>query len=276
MKSWIEFVFLLLPLLMWFPSCTNLEFNQTYDRMDDNYDLQTPGNIDPAGNNSFTFGVMGDTHSGGSGDDFYDEILTQMHTDGDAFVVVAGDLTNQGSESQFGSFKQSMIDNSYDNLFRVAIGNHDIYFGGWENYKKSIGHRSMYSFDADNVHFVMLDTANGLVGRRQLDWLKEDLETTTQPIKIVVAHFPAYNGTFSGIYRLNSDEEVNLLQNIFYENNVNYYISGHYHGYASKKIGRTTYIVTGGANNLLDPGEYKHFVRFTVSDNIITHEVIRY
>lgn len=245
-------------------SCTNLGLNQLNDRVSDNFtgQIAAPGDIDPAGTDSFTFMALGDTHVGSSAGETLNQYAGIAQSSGDAFVVVAGDLTDGGADGEYSQFKQVLANNSMQ--FRAAIGNHDIYFDGWSRYRGQIG-RSIYSFNADNVHFVMLDTANGVMGKTQMEWFENDLRSNTRPHIVVVTHFPPWNGSFSSIYRMSSEEEAAIFKDICYRYNVELVLSGHYHGFEAIELGRTKFIVSGGANTRLDLGQKSNYIRVRVN-----------
>ncbi len=254
-------------------SCTNLGLNQLNDRVSDNFSgaVTAPGDIDPPGTNSFTFMAMGDTHVGSTAGETLNTFAQASAAAGDAFIVVAGDISSGGLDGEFSQFKTIM--GTHSMAWRAAIGNHDIFFGGWSNYRQQIG-RSIYSFNADNVHFIMLDSANGVLGRSQLDWLESDLRANTRPHIVIVTHFPPWNGSFSSIYRMSSEEEAAVLKDIAYRYNVDLVISGHYHGFEENILGNTRYVVTGGANGQMDLGQKQNYVRVTVSGGSMTVESI--
>ncbi len=256
-----------------FSACNNFNFDGIRERFRENFagSMSAPANIDPAGTNSFTFAAFGDTHVGLTATSFISSVVTRSKNEGDAFAIIAGDLTNLGKADEFNAFIGTM--NSTGQTYRSAIGNHDLYFDGWSNFKQFIG-RSIYSFDADNVHFSFLDSGNGTLGEAQLKWLKSDLANTSQPIKIVVSHYAPISGELDNLFKLSSEEECAILKSILHQNNVNYMVAGHYHGFREVKLGNTTYIVTGGANSFLDPGNTNHFVRFIVNGNSITHQKV--
>lgn len=256
-----------------FSACNNLNFDGIRDRFRENFSgsLASPSNIDPAGSNAFTFAVFGDTHVGLTATSFITTALTKSKNEGDAFVVIAGDLTNLGKADEFNAYVGTM--NAAAHPYRSVIGNHDLYFDGWNNFKQFVG-RSIYSFDADNVHFSILDSGNGTLGEAQLNWLKNDLAGTSQPIKVVVSHYSPISGGLDNLFKLSSEEECAVLKNILHKNNVNYMVAGHYHGFREANLGNTTYIVTGGVNSFLDPGNNNHFVRFVVNGNSITHQKV--
>ncbi|MGE3973219.1 MAG: metallophosphoesterase [Bdellovibrionales bacterium] len=252
-------------------SCTNIGLSQLNDRVSDNFSggLAAPADIDPTGTNQFSFVVMGDTHVGSPGGGVIDRIASLAQANGDAFAVVTGDLTHGGLEGEFSQFKA--IFDRFSLPWRAAIGNHDIFFGGWSRYRTQIG-RSIYSFNADNAHIVMLDTANGVMGQNQLEWLEQDLSRNTRPHVILVSHFSPWNGHFSSIYRMSSEEEAAIVKDIAYRHGVDLYFAGHYHGHAEGDLGNTKYIVTGGANDQMDLGQRQNFIRVRVNGDSISAE----
>jgi predicted phosphodiesterase len=263
-------VFALTFLVAFYLACANMQLDQTRQRFNDNMNGTLSGfpDFSPASPTNFSFSAMGDTHIGSpSGGNVMARALQLSKNDGDSFVLLAGDNTNTGFESEILAF-QTQITNSGLRAY-PAIGNHDIFFGGWGNYKRLIG-RSIYSFNAGNVHFIVLDTANGTFGEDQFNWLRADLVSNTRPLKIVMTHFPIYMGEFSSLYKLSSDEEATVFKDVMNEFGVNLVIGGHYHGYGDKTLGATRYLVTGACNNILDIGNRAMYIKVTINGTTIT------
>jgi len=262
-------IFTTLVCLSLYAACTNIQLNQTQQRYWDNMNLPLRGynGISPANPSVFSFSALGDTHIGSSGGNQLVHALQVSQADGDAFAIVAGDDSNTGQESELNTFESQIA--SVGMTVYPAIGNHDIFFGGWDHYKAIIG-RSIYSFDAGVVHFTFLDTANGTFGEQQLEWLKLDLSTTAQTLKIVVFHFPIVKGEFSTIYKIASDEEATIFKSIMRQYGVQLVISGHYHGYGDSTIGGTRYIVSGACNNILEIGGTPEYVKVSINGSSIT------
>jgi len=265
--------FFRISIILFVLACTNLGFDQLNNRVQDNLSgsVTAPKDITVSNPTSFTFTVLGDTHIGSSGGGVAQRVVANAVAAGDAFAVVAGDLSQGGQDGEFTQFKQIFA--AQNLTFRAAIGNHDIYFGGWDRYKVQIG-RSIYSFNAGNVHFLMADTANGVLGQDQLDWMEQDLSRSNATHKIVITHFPPWNGNFSSIYKMSSEEEAAILKDMVYRYGVKFVFAGHFHGYNEADIGGTKYIVTGGANDIIDIGQKMNFVRVTVNGASISSQVI--
>jgi predicted phosphodiesterase len=266
----IQFLCLiLLSFLVYGISCTNFKVNQTPDRFYDNMSGGLRGFRDPPVANaaSFSFAALGDTHIGSPAGNLMARALQISKADGDSFAVIAGDITNTGLEGEFLTWQAVAAGIAYP-VF-PAIGNHDIFFGGWENYKRVIG-RSIYSINAGNAHIAFIDTANGTIGESQLSWLRADLTAATNPVKIVIMHYPAFTGEFSSIFKLSSDEEATIFKDMMDELGVNLVIGGHYHGYGDRTIGNTRYLVTGQCNNILDIGNTSGYVKVIINNASVT------
>jgi len=119
------------------------------------------------------------------------------------FLAVSGDLAEDGTK--WSDMKEHFFDPARDLLRRTAVwtvrGNHE---------KDGILYRSLfalpnnktyYSFDAGNVHYVVLDVYDpnrarlrkGEPMREMLAWLDKDLATTKADWVIVSQHEPIFN-----------------------------------------------------------------------------------
>ena len=263
---------ILIGLSLGYLACTNLHLNQTQSRFYDNMNggLKSFADATVQSATSFSFAAMGDPHIGSTGGNIFTKALATAQADGDSFAVIAGDDSNTGQSSELQTFNSQAA--SVGLPIYPAIGNHDIFFDGWTNYKSLIG-RSIYSFNAGIVHLVMLDTANGTFGVEQLNWLRDDLNRNSLPIKVVVMHYPVYVGEFSSIYKLSSDEEATVFKNIMHQYGVQLVISGHYHGSADTTIGGTRYLVTGTCNTITDPGQHSHYVKVMVTNGVLVSRI---
>lgn len=254
--------------------CTNsFDLKQVDKRVSESleHEYPAPADIDPAGDNQFTFAVFGDSHLGSRFGEVLQSAIDQVKSYGDAFVVSVGDITDSGASDQYQNFIDAFSQAGI--LFRPALGNHDIFFDGWSNFRDKFV-TATYSFNADNVHFVILDSANGVLGQKQLTWLDQNLEQTDKPIKIIVTHTPPYTGSFPSIWRMSSDEEVAIFKDICYRRDVSLVFSGHYHGFRETKIANTQFVTTGAVNTFTEIGEHKHFVRVRIDGTQFSYEKI--
>ena len=73
-----------------------------------------------------------------------------------------------------------------------------------------------------------------------------------------------------------SDEESAILKDILHRHQVKVMFAGHYHGYNETSIGDVKYIVTGGANDLIDPGNAQHFFRVHIEGETLRTEYVSF
>jgi hypothetical protein len=191
-----------------------------------------------------------------------------------------------------------------------VVGNHELPDAGTEPYPganmdrlRSYDHpgthlgpsgcvSTTYSFDYDNVHFVVLneycdsagDTATqGDIGDHLYWWLAADLATTDKAHIFVFGHEPAYpqpdadNGRLRhqddslNQYAANRDRFWNLLA----VEGVTAYICGHTHNYSAVQIDGVWQVDVGHARGLGDVGAPSTFVVFQVGDEVVRFETYR-
>src|SRR5688572_862888 len=117
------------PLWVWLAvACTNFVWDPLGNRYAQNVSGDLPPLSDITVGSNFSFAVFGDTHIGSPGGKVMQNIVSNASTYGDAFVVVAGDVSENGDIGQFRQFKTVM--QQFNMPYRVAIGNHDIFFEG--------------------------------------------------------------------------------------------------------------------------------------------------
>lgn len=117
---------------------------------------------------------------------YYNSVLTAFRdtfmADIDAPVAIClGDLV-EANQSYFWFCQpfeyQSEPRNKFDTLF-VALGNHDLFYNQYdyfiERFKTTIYRFTIRTKDGSRDMFICLDTAHGSLGRRQLDWLRNQL-----------------------------------------------------------------------------------------------------
>jgi predicted phosphodiesterase len=119
----------------------------------------------------YSFIVVSDTHiEGGSAHGL--ERLASVITTTDKFVVITGDITQNGKREDVQRFID--IAGTLSVPCYPVIGNHDTFFGNWPIWKELIGSTS-YRVDHGSTHLFILDTANAFFGASQLDWLEREI-----------------------------------------------------------------------------------------------------
>jgi 3',5'-cyclic AMP phosphodiesterase CpdA len=218
-----------------------------------------------------TFAVVGDSRDNPA---VYERVLNSVAASGALFLVHTGDLVNQGTESQWREFEQTMA--GFALPFYPVPGNHDGLAGKLEGYLAHSGALAAhYSLDYGQVHLALADSHNGGVNAEELDWLRQDLSATSQPVKIVVLHHPPFDpdGT-THIMAYGNEGFLSLMKEL----GVNYVFAGHIHAFAQAERNGTLYVYTGGGGAPLyheHPQAFYHYLLVTVETDGVAIQVVR-
>jgi 3',5'-cyclic AMP phosphodiesterase CpdA len=229
----------------------------------------------------FTFLVVGDPHFGASFaastsvlDNFAalakstDPLSSKPY----AFVLFAGDDANDGAESEYQAFSGWANSLSYTGGSPIqwysAVGNHDLYHGGWSYFKKYVG-PSFYRLTAGAFSIYFVDSGQGTLGNYQIDALRSEFASDPKP-KIVVSHYPIYGGASELYYfRLANPREVAELLDLFGRYDVKLIIAGHYHYYVHENVGGAfdEYLVD---SLTVSAGGSHHCLAVTLNNNAVS------
>ena len=220
---------------------------------------------------TLTFAVAGDNRDGPN---TYRRVLAAVMDDGSEFLLHTGDLVSVGIEAQWQAFEQAMEDFALP--FYPVPGNHDGLNGQLDGYLAHSGAPAAhYSFDQGDVHFTLADSHNGGISAGELAWLREDLSTSTQPVKMVFLHHPPFDPDGTDHIMAYGNEE---FMSLMVEQEVDYVFAGHIHAYAREERDGVTYVITGGAGAPLyssdHPLAFHHYLRVAVQDGDVTVEVV--
>jgi len=167
-----------------------------------------------------------------------------------AFVLIAGDLVNDGSDlanwNRFFDAGRLMLANT---TVYTALGNHE------ENdalYYDIFGLSEYYSFDCADAHFTVLDSNSWAWGdlSTQTAWLDSDLDTG-KTWKFVMFHYPLYTSDanhFGGWANLRAEWE-----GLFQTHGVDAVWNGQVHAYERYLENGIQYMVMGTGGGPLVP-----------------------
>jgi hypothetical protein len=221
------------------------------------------------------FVVYGDTRSGTETHDTIAGSIISEYTDDSAFqtfLLHTGDLVSSGARewSWDNELFHPDLTNVQDMLahlpLQACIGNHELSTGGGGAdlkatlFKKYLPYpfveATYWSFDYGPAHFVMVDqeTSYPPISPDQVEWIENDLASTTKPWKFVAFHEPAWSA-FGG----HADDTFaqQLIQPLCEEYGVAMVFAGHNHYYARAEVNGVVHITTGGGGAPLyapDPG----------------------
>lgn len=267
-------------LILLFGACDIFEFRGfviPYETVDQRFEQSMAWNAEHAAMNitvpqdRYELFVMGDTHVG---DTVNLNIFLDAAIDaGAAGAVMAGDITT-GNDEDFYIFGRQLPPANILPTFPLA-GNHDLYFHGWEQYYELFG-TSTYKFtvrsENDSDIYICLDSGAGTLGRKQIAWLKEILETERSEYRycILFSH-----SNFFRIRRMTATnpyvEELQLLTELCLRHDVDMVISGHDHERNTSTLGNTEFLILDA---LRDGEKNAGYLILNIESDTISYEFV--
>lgn len=159
-------------------------------------------------------------------------------------MILVGDLTT-GKAEDYDVFRQHLPDTGQLTTF-LAIGNHDLYFDGWQRFKDYFG-SSVYTFTVQTPVatdlFICLDSGGGTHGPDQLQWLRKILQEQRTLFRrcIVFTH----NNFFRAHHTPSTNpqvDEIAVLIDLFLRHSVDLVVTGHDHKRSVEVFGNTHYV----------------------------------
>ena len=178
----------------------------------------------------FRFAQLTDIHLNPNGNGPTEALMKSIEqinrTDSIDFVLVTGDLTEQGDRRMIQEVK-----NCLDRLtvpYHVCMGNHETTWSesGCTAYGTIFG-PEYYAFDFNGVHFILFNTgpllkmAYGHVSPYVIRWAQNELQQNVDKPAIAVTHYPLTDGDVDNWY-----DVTDALRK---PGNLRLFIGGHYH-----------------------------------------------
>jgi predicted phosphodiesterase len=214
----------------------------------------------------YSFLVLADTHIKNGSTDGLEKLANVIAaSSGDPgneikFVVIAGDITQCGDATDINVFKT--IAGTLGAPCYPVIGNHDIYFNTWTNWKNLIG-SSIYRIDSDNATLFMLDSANAYFGKVQLDWLENELKTAKGRV-FVFTHTNLFVESPADIQELTDYRERARIISML-KGRCDIMFSGHLHKRIISEAGGVKYVAID------DYVDAKMYCRVSVKNSGVTY-----
>ena len=216
-----------------------------------------------AADDSYLFYVSTDTHINEDVSNL-EEFVYALRSDEKAlFGVMLGDCVDKISSMPLYS---NAIDYKEGQQYRTpiftVIGNHDLFFSGWDDFRNLVG-PSVYWFEAlfngGKDLFITLDTASGTLGSKQVKWLRDFLASVRSDYRhcVVLTHtnilYTDNSQVSSGNLPL---EETLLLFDLFAKHNVTLCLQGHDHYRDDVMFKGVRYTVVGTMRKEAEKPEY--------------------
>jgi 3',5'-cyclic AMP phosphodiesterase CpdA len=161
-----------------------------------------------------------------------------------AFIIVTGDLTENGLQKEFELFHGLMAGSKKPYL--TVIGNHDYLSNGGKVYEQMFGQFN-YAFTFQGVKFVMWDNVAWESNKAaDWNWLKHSLQHKRSDEDraifhhtIPFSHIPPFDKQLS--------DSANVFHELLRENNVEISVHGHKHEYTNDELfgGGVRYVTVG-------------------------------
>jgi len=243
------------------------------DRVRDNLsgDPPAPGPV-PVNPDSFRFAVFGDPQIKHDYLSSLGRFKQEVADRGIDFFCVLGDLTNDATPDEVDTVKLQL--DRVGIPYYATIGNHDLYQAdGWERFKQNYGPSCYAVVIADRVKLIFLDTADGTIGPAQFDWLASELQDSSY-IRLVLTHFPAYDGEKPIMWRLASDAERAKVQGLLERYGAYAWCAGHIHGLRHTQVDAVHHLTCGAmAPGKLDYGN-PGYLLFTFARDSLSWEFV--
>jgi len=210
----------------------------------------------PLRGTNFIFAAYGDSRSD---PEEHLAVANAIHSQGPRLVVTTGDYVENAPimEEWHEQFFVPAAQMLADIPILPAIGNHDsdLYhpFSPMLDYFPTPEESTYYSVDYGDIHFVVLDS-NRRYGEvsAQYRWLESDLSATTQPVIIVVHHYPVYSSGRHGSAPMMDQS----LRTLYERYGVTAVLNGHDHMYErSERNGINYFVLGGGGAGLYSPND---------------------
>ncbi len=220
----------------------------------------------------FTFSLVGDVHLGGNDTSRLRVILQAAQDHNDAFIIFLGDMIDKGVKADFETFIAQVKEFGFENRAIYVIGNHDIFDDGWTHFRDLMG-PSHYDVTLGNCRFLILDSADGMIGEGQTEWLEKRLKEPAAVHTIVLSHYlPVVPGQRTYLKLANAIESMNLMK-LLTRFGVKAWLGGHYHSFTQAEIDKVTYLVAGGGGGRrMEPLKEFFYVRATVQNSRLSFQ----
>jgi predicted phosphodiesterase len=185
---------------------------------------------------TYSFIVLTDTHIAGGNAHGLGKLKDVIKPE-DKFVVITGDITQNGRREDVRKFIE--IAGSLGVPCYPVVGNHDIYFDNFSNWKELIG-STRYRIDHSNTTLFILDSANATFGAAQLDWLGDELSTAKNHV-FVFTHANLFVQSSGDIQQLTETRERARLISIL-KGRADAMFMGHVHRRIIREAGGVDYI----------------------------------
>ncbi|MCQ2351821.1 MAG: metallophosphoesterase [Paludibacteraceae bacterium] len=215
---------------------------------------------------SYRVYVCSDTHIQTTTDKFSRFVSAYKHDSNCKFAVHLGDLVS-------GKEHHKLVYSVMQEPIFTIVGNHDLHFAQWSSFVE-YWHTSTYYVETVSETsgrkldlFIFLDSGNGTLGSKQMDWLRELLMVTSGYRNIIVCtHTDFFQGkAFDGNSANYPLEETYTLTNMFRQYGVKLVLTGHKHNWDDVTFAGVRYLTL---ESLKDDADNTSYVVVSVGNEL--------
>lgn len=201
------------------------------------------------------------------------------------FYATLGDFTNDSTNEEWDLYGEAFCAINMNTTLVPITGNHDR-VDNWFDHMFALDTTESvqtkngvnYSFDYGNVHIAVVNTNDLIaISNSQLEWLKNDMNSTSADWKIVMMHKAPYS-MGKDIKWPDAQYLQEALTAVCDETNVDIVMSGHDHTYLRTKPLNNNTVVSqeDGTTYILGgtPGTKRYEFRPFVADNFVPTEFL--
>lgn len=195
--------------------------------------------------------------------DRVDDVYAMMNTvAGARFVVMAGDLTERGTEDELREFRERM--RALLVPIYVTLGNHEL--GTAANPYYDWYGRGSHMFRYRGCQFTFLDTSSATIAVRTRDRLREWLHEGRELAHVAIMHIPPIDPVGSRAGSFSSKNEAYELVGEMAQSGVDLTLYGHVHSFYAFENGGIPAFISGGGGALPErmDGVGRHFLSIDV------------
>ncbi len=242
-------------------------------RFDESMKLPTPIPEININDSCYRIYCSGDIHYAGSADNFKKMIEIQEKDNSAKLSIILGDITDM--KGGLPQFKDSINNINISTPIAYTIGNHDLFFNQWNDYKNNFG-STVYSFTITSKNFsdlfICLDSGNGTFGSKQKKWLEKTLDANKNKHRysFIFTHTNIWNKDNSQTPSGNRPIEESLyISHICELYNIDMVIMGHDHTREITTFKGTDFITLDA---IKDKASNASYLTIDCSQNSITHK----
>ncbi|MBM3314102.1 hypothetical protein FJY70_05880 [candidate division WOR-3 bacterium] len=233
--------------------------------------ISAPAAVEVNGD-SFGFAVFGDPQVGHDYKSRLGRFRQEAAARGLAFFCVLGDLTEDATSDEADTVKLQL-----DRIgipYYATIGNHDLYQAdGWPRFKDDYGPSCYSVVIAERVKLIFLDTADGALGPTQFNWFETELKDA-RFIKLVLTHYPLYDGKKPFMWRMASVTERAKVQGLLAMHRAWAWCAGHMHAFRYTPVDQVRHLTCGAMAPVLDYGDAGYLL-FTFAHDSLSWQFVK-